>query len=591
MEQFFTLATRCSVLTGTKPSKRLLFLENDIMTKLSRRRFLSLISAMSVAGCGGGNGTTTLIGNSGQPTPAGDPPQTTLPSQTPHTDPPPQPPVDETPKPPAANVIQRENAKTEADGVTASWYIKDEDYAENGEIEGYASATSVARGQSIKLYVNTSEPSYTLCVYRIGWYGGKGGRMVAGPITRSGIRQPAASFDPATRMAECNWTSPYTLAIPNNRNDATDWASGIYLVKLTALVSGKQSYIIFTVRDDERTSALLFQSSVTTYAAYNNWGGYDFYNIDSVGGKPAYKLSFNRPYRNPQRPHAGKGAGDFLSWELLMVRFAEREGYDLCYCTNIDVDTSTVGLTKYRAFLSVGHDEYWTRNMRDALDGARDAGVHLGFFGANAGYWQIRLEADANGTPNRTVVCYKYDAPSADPLYNSKPLDATCLWRDQIPGRPQRSESALIGVMYDYNSVDLDMVMSDCSSWICKDAGLHNGAILKGMLGYEVDRVDTAMSPLNIQVLASSPYEVCLTEECSANNAGSEAPCTDSGCATAETRYANMTFYTASSGAGVFATGSMQWNWGLDNFGPWGDRVNPAVQKMTANVLDRFSQA
>jgi hypothetical protein len=92
------------------------------------------------------------------------------------------------------------------------------------------------------------------------------------------------------------------------------------------------------------------------------------------------------------------------------------------------------------------------------------------------------------------------------------------------------------------------------------------------MLGYEVDRVDPVSSPANIKILASSPYEVCVDAQCSRR----------------ETRYANMTYYTAASGAGVFATGTMQWNWGLDDFGPWGDRVNPAVQQMTRNVLDNF---
>jgi hypothetical protein len=118
------------------------------------------------------------------------------------------------------------------------------------------------------------------------------------------------------------------------------------------------------------------------------------------------------------------------------------------------------------------------------------------------------------------------------------------------------------------------MVMADCSGWIFKGTGLRRGDVLKGMLGYEVDRVDPVYSPENIQILASSPYIACVDEQCSSG----------------ELRYANMTYYTHSSGAGIFATGSMQWNWGLDDFGPWGDRVNPAVQQITRNVMDRFVQ-
>jgi hypothetical protein len=472
------------------------------------------------------------------------------------------------PPPPQQNVIQRENAKTAAQGVTSAWYIEDRDYAANREIEGYASATCVNRGGSIRLFVNTPEPSYTISVYRIGWYSGQGGRLVAGPIQRSGMVQPVPLVDPVDKLVECNWQDPYSLHIPRNDSDPTDWASGIYLAKLTAGASGKQSYIIFVVRDDERDAALMFQASVTTYAAYNNWGGHSFYEVDSRNEVPAHKVSFDRPYSNPQRHLKGKGAGDFLDWELLMLRFVEREGYDVSYTSNIAVHTAPQRLRQHRAFLSIGHDEYWTREMYDALENARNHGVHMGFFGANMGYWQVRLEPNAYDRPHRTVVCYKYAAPARDPMYGKQWHLVTTVWRDELHKRP---EAALIGVMYDYNTVDLDMVMSDCSSWICEGTGLSNGDVLPGMLGYEVDRVH-ASSPANIQILASSPYEVCFGAGC-----------------TPEVRYANMTYYEhGPSGAGVFATGTMQWNWGLENFGPWGSRANGAVQQMTRNVLNRF---
>src|SRR5919108_408369 len=98
-----------------------------------------------------------------------------------------------------------------------------------------------------------------------------------------------------TGLVECRWANGYTLTIPNNPLDATDWASGVYLAKLTAGTSGKQSYIIFVVRDDARRSDYLFQSSVTTFQAYNNWGGKSLYSYNSPSGR-AQKVSFNRPY-------------------------------------------------------------------------------------------------------------------------------------------------------------------------------------------------------------------------------------------------------------------------------------------------------
>lgn len=539
-----------------------------------RRTFLlSLVSAATLAACGGGNSSSSTVASQGTGTaPAGG--GTTQDPGTPATPQVPSaPPASNTPdSPPGPNVILRENAKGDADGVTSDWEIADGRYAAAQEIEGYASATSVNRGESISLYVSTIDPEYTIEVFRMGWYGGRGARRVAGPIRRPGMKQPMPAPDPATLLVECDWSDPYVLNIPANSNDPTDWASGIYLARLTGS-SGRQSYIIFVVRDDARRSDLMFQSSVTTYAAYNNWGGYSLYPIDGLDGKVAYKVSFNRPYRNPQRPSAGKGAGDFLSWEIQMLRFLEREGYDVVYSTNIDTDRDADELRKHRAFLSVGHDEYWTKGMYDAIESARDHGIHLAFFGANTAYWQIRLEpAVKSQQPRRTVVAYKYATVSDDPMYLSNPQLSTYLWREQVNPPINRPEAALVGVMYSYNSLDGDMVMADCSNWICDGTGLQRGSVLRGMLGYEVDALAPS-SPAGITVLAASPFTACL----------------DTGCKQTEQRTSHMTYYQAASGAGVFATGSMNWHWGLDAYGLYGDRVNPAVQRMTRNVLNRFT--
>src|SRR5262249_35820210 len=151
-----------------------------------------------------------------------------------------------------------------------------------------------------------------------------------------------------------------------------------------------QSFIVFVVRDDASRASIVFQSSVTTFAAYNNWGGKSLYAFNS-GNAPARKVSFSRPYAmNPYGVRLD-GACDFLRrWEYNAVRFLEREGYDIRYVT--DVDTHQHGVPDARIFLSVGHDEYWSWPMRRAIEAARDRGVHLAFLGADVGYWQIRFE-------------------------------------------------------------------------------------------------------------------------------------------------------------------------------------------------------
>ncbi len=476
---------------------------------------------------------------------------------------------------PESNAVQIENSRP---GTTA-WQLTNP--AGNREIEGYASLTSVDRGGQIRLFVSTDDPSYTMRFFRMGWYGGAGGREVKPPVTRGGSRQPTPGPHPTTGLIECAWADPYVLDVPNDP-DPSIWCSGVYLVQLTGTQSGEQSYIIFVVRDDLRPSNYLFQCSVTTYQAYNNWGGKSLYNFNSVPPR-AYKVSFNRPYAISPDPAAayGVGSGEFITnisvppnlrgtaggWEYNKARWLEREGQDVTYCTNIDTHALPGILVPHKGFLSVGHDEYWSHEIRQNLTVARDNGLSLGFFTANAAYWQVRFEpGTVDGAPHRTMVGYKEDALDADPLaLDGNPTNdhlITTRFRDFPVNQP---EDALLGVMYESNPVDANMVIHDASHWACAGTGLRNGDILPGLVGYEVDRM-FGNAPPGTQVIARSPYGNSFSE---------------------------MTAYTMPNGATVFATGSMQWCWGLDDFNAPAvrpARSNAAAQQITRNVLARFLQ-
>lgn len=475
--------------------------------------------------------------------------------------------------PPQTNPTALENQKP----GTTDWQLKKP--AMKQEIEGYASLTSVNRGNTIQFFVNTKDPYYRLEIFRMGWYQGLGARRMTDPIIRQGFRQPLPVEDPASGLIECDWKDPYVLRIPDTPEE---WTSGVYLVKLTASKSQKQSYIIFVVRDDFRPSDLLFQSSVTTFQAYNNWGSKSLYRWNSKG-KQAYKVSFNRPYAKSPNPAAayGVGAGEFLTnvqpkrrtssagWEYNMVRWLEREGYDVTYATDIDTHFDRDLLLSHKAFLVVGHDEYWSWNMRQNVEAARDRGVSIGFFGSNICYWQIRLDPSSiTGDLNRTIVAYK-ELASLDPFgrdYSERNNDrVTTLWRNKEIGLP---EDALIGVMHETFEVNSDIVIDkNAPDWLLANTGLRKGDRLHGLLGYEVDRM-FGNAPKNIVRVAHSPY---LYQ--------------------GRTRYADMTVYRATSGALVFATGSMQWMWGLDDYNaPWlrPSRLNREAQQMTRNVLAKM---
>src|SRR5438552_2358219 len=325
---------------------------------------------------------------------------------------------------------------------TSQWFISLIGTDAVGQIKGYASATSVNKGENITFYVSVNPAqSYTIDVYRMGWYQGLGGRLMqhVGPL--NGVRQPTCPTNATTGMMECNWTVSYTLATQ------TSWTSGVYLARLTN-AQNYQNYIVFVVRDDSRVAALLYQQPVTTYQAYNDYpydnttgkSLYDFnsYGANTVtGGKNAAKVSFDRPYSDD-----GTGivwGNSVFSWEISLVRWLEKSGYDVTYSTDVDTHTDGARLLNYRGFLSVGHDEYWSKPMYDAVVAARDAGVNLAFLGGDAIVSQVRLAPSSSVVPNRVLVCYRN--ATLDP--NPDPSLKTVRRRDPVLNRPQQT---LIGL-------------------------------------------------------------------------------------------------------------------------------------------------
>jgi hypothetical protein len=450
----------------------------------------------------------------------------------------------------AANPVQIENAKPGA----SDWKLTSTGYT-SGVIEGYASLTAVNRGGQIKIFVNTKEPTYTMDVYRMGYYQGLGARRMMPTISRTGTPQPACPMDAITGLIECNWFNPYALNIPNSP-DPTDWMSGIYIVKLTSGTTKTQQYITFTVRDDARFTDLLVQQAVATYQAYNRWGGKSLYGTLANPGdtaNKAMKVSFDRPYYGED----GFGVGQlfnavYTGWELGMLQWLEKEGYDVSYATSVDVDANANLLLNHKAFLAVGHDEYWSWKMRDNLQNARDAGVNLGFFSGNTSYWQIRFESSViSNQPGRVVVGYKES-------WQNDPITPSYLKTNNFRYAPvNRPEDQLIGVMFVTSSRPAFCV-EDASHWVFTGTGVKNGDCLTNpdgspFLGYEVDSMIGPGSPANTQRMAHSPVNAQGTD------------------------YSDMTMYRASSGATVVAIGSIGWS-----------QTVPQIQQVTRNVLARF---
>ena len=482
----------------------------------------------------------------------------------------------------AKNVILRENTHLGTD----SWKIPKSKEATT-QIQAYASATSLSAGQNISFYVSTQQDNtpYWIDIYRLGWYQGYGGRLITSTpslighsqgyydsVNRRLVNCTSCYIYKSTGLIEARWHASYTLTV------SSDWVTGVYLAKFTS-ATGLQTYTPFDVLGNSSSSYVAVTPD-TTYQAYNDWGGASLYDTDNglTGEKNtststrAVKVSFERPYTQ------GDGASQVLVFEANEIHWLEQQGYDLSYISNVDLQEHPGLLLQHRAYLSLGHDEYWTKEMRDSVESARDKGLGLAFLGADADYWQMRFEPDSTGTiPDRTVVCYKVSTflnnLSLDPIFGKDNTRLTTQWRDPALARP---ENALIGIMYSSLTHQQSgfpwRVSPNTNSPILKGTGLIPGQEYGcGLVGYEWDRIfNNGATPIGLQMIADS-------------NVVADNNISDT---------SNTTYYIAPSGSLVFATGSIYWTAALDSYRFIQDSlcigkplVVPGIQQLLANVM------
>ncbi|MBL7697770.1 MAG: hypothetical protein JNK79_06410 [Chitinophagaceae bacterium] len=368
------------------------------------------------------------------------------------------------PKP--ENVIVAENKLP----GTTDWLISvkfdtcslpDHRFCRRPQVEGYCSKTSVATGDTIDFFVSTNPASkFSLNIYRMGYYQGKGGSLKKSIPELQGMQQAEPQPDPKTNFFESKWNKSYSLVVPE------DWVSGVYVCKLTTIPEKFQSYMVFTVRDN-RKADFLFQSADLTWQSYNRWP--QWHSMYDEGHKPwvntnGAKVSFDRPYGiyinelpsgfNP----LSNGSGEFLLWEFPLSFWMEREGYDVTYITNVDVHAISSTLLRAKAFLSVGHDEYWTYDMYNHVADARDKGLSLIFLSGNTMDGIQYLEASTDGRPNRTM--------------------------GRMPEREYKNEQDLMGSTswgVGYGS----FVCTAPDHWVYQNTGMKKGDSIPELIGWE----------------------------------------------------------------------------------------------------------
>ncbi|HYY78527.1 MAG TPA: DUF4082 domain-containing protein, partial [Actinomycetes bacterium] len=456
--------------------------------------------------------------------------------------------------------------------------------AGDSTIQGFTTDISVNVGQIVHFKIKTNARAYSIQLYRLGYYGGNGARLIATiqPSASLPQNQPACLSDTAVGLTDCgNWAESASWPVPSTA------VSGIYLAMLRRSDTGGENQVPFVVRNDASHSDLLFQTSDTTWQAYNRYGNGSLYTAPSAPANRAYKVSYNRPFIT-----RACCSEDFVfSNEFPMVRFLERNGYDVTYSTGVDTDRRGSLIQQHRVFLSVGHDEYWSAGQRAAVEAARNAGVNLAFFSGNEIFWKTRWEASVDGsaTPNRTLVTYKETAADAviDP---ADPPTWTGTWRDprfSPPADGGKPENALSGTQYvvDCCAVPLKVPAADGKLRFWRNTAVASQApggvatLTPDTVGYEWDvDPDNSARPAGLFHLSGQTESVPnLLQDYGSRTAP--------GIATH-----HLTLYRATSGALVFGAGTVQWSWGLDDVHDYsrnqaGGNPDRSMQQATVNLL------
>jgi len=373
-------------------------------------------------------------------------------------------------------------------------------------VTGYCWPQSVVAGDRVGLHLSSS-----------------GGRPVRVEIARVGGQRDVVFRSDAVAAGEqvtpadaaaagCDWPVALSLDV-----DPT-WRSGYYEVVLEIDVGDKvrRDFAFFVVRPSAGTR-IVVALSTNTWCAYNDFGGPNLY----TGGT---RVSMRRPMApgylhkppgkgrrvtgtgepDPQNAaHVGylllnhlsayAGSAGWPDWELPFIAWAERGGFEIGVCTNADLEAHPEVLDGASLYLSVGHDEYWSRGMRDTVEAFIAQGGNAAFFSGNTSLWQVRLEGDDGDV----MVGYKGFFKD-DPLWGSdREPEVTTFWSDVVVGRPENLMTGVSFTRGGYHRIGRNVssglggyTVHRAGHWIFDGTGLGYGDVLGAsstVVGYECD--------------------------------------------------------------------------------------------------------
>lgn len=444
-------------------------------------------------------------------------------------------------------------------------------------IEGYAGQLSVAPGEEVTFHVSTGASRFSAEITRLG-------ATDESVWTQKDIPGQAHAIPENASSHGCQWPESFRVTIP------AEWKSGYYHVTFRAADGGgkfvhrgrrtAEASCFFVVRPAEpgKNSKILLQLTTNTYNAYNNWGGTSLYAYHGRAGVQGHRVSFDRP-----------PSSQFNNWERPFIQWAEKNGFELDYAVNSDLEFRPELLDNYRLVLSVGHDEYWSTPMRDNLEAFIATGGNVAFFSGNTICWQVRSEDEG-----RALTCWKENY-FKDPVYATGDYTLlTSLWSHHLIKRPE-NELTGVGFLWGGFHKSHDQFMDGSGAftvhrpehWIFDGTELKRDDSFGGnntVVGYECDGCELEWrdglpfptyrdgTPETFTVLGTAParWHPGDSEWYEKWEKG-------------RTGAACLGVYTKPSGGTVFTSGTTDWAHGLRG----GD---PEVETITKNILNRLSK-
>jgi hypothetical protein len=494
---------------------------------------------------------------------------------------------------PVQNPVACENTKQ--GDPPGNWQIKG---IGDKTIQGFATAISVNPGETESFKIDTDASKYNIRILRLGWYKGDGARIIEPafkPSAKLPQDQPPCMHEKETGLTDCgNWGVSASWKVP------ADAVSGLYMAELEREDTGGESQIFFVVKNEESHAPVVLKTSDATWEAYNAYGGNSLYSCTNEfcpSGKPeaykaAYSVSYNRPFDGTLETDAGQSAPFYAEYQ--MIRFLERNGYNMTYLAQPDIEAHPNLLKNHQIFISSGHDEYWSGGERTAVEAAREAGVNLAFFSGNEIFWKTRYAPSMEGVANRTLTTYK-ETHFNEPVDPAEPNVATSSWADARfkSGGAAKPPNGLTGQYFYVNSGTTDMKVPGT---FAKLRFWRNTAVSKlqpnetltlspgtGTLGYEWDiDADNGFRPAGRISLSSTTANNLQTFPDYGTTTANETMATHS-----------LSLYKAPSGALVFGAGTVDWSWGLDNTNAWDQSAtdpsenppDPTMQQATINLF------